>query len=101
MTTHGGQLHEKIKTFLIALRKKGGFFNTVVGIATAKALTEKSDNKHLKLIDLDRRFGAKSTFCRVVFVKRAITTSRVEIPVVARKDAELLFHHEIVSKVEK
>ena len=96
-----GHLDEKIKTFLLALRKKGGVVNTVVAIATATALIEKSDDEHLKVIDLDRSSWAKSLFRRMGFVKRAATTARPEIPAGARKEAELLFHHEIVSKVEK
>ena len=35
------------------------------------------------------------------FVKRAATTARPEITEGAQKEAELIFHHEIVSKVEK
>ena len=48
--------------FLLALRKKGGVVNTVVAIATAKALIEKSDEEHLKLINFDRCFKAESLF---------------------------------------
>ena len=35
------------------------------------------------------------------FVKRASTTSRPEIPYGSRKEAELIFHHDIAYKVEK
>ena len=35
------------------------------------------------------------------FVKRACSTGKVEIPEGAREEAELLFHHEIVSYIEK
>ena len=96
-----GHLDEKIKTFLLTLCKKGVVVNTVVAIATAEALIEESDNEHLKLIDLDRCFWAKIIFHSMGFVKRATTTSRPEIPDRARKEAELLFHHEILSKAEK
>ena len=51
-----GYLDEKIKTFLLALRKKRGVVNTVLTIATAKSLIEKSVHEHLKLIELDRCF---------------------------------------------
>ena len=96
-----GQLDEKVKKFLIALRHKGGVVNTVVANATAKALIEKSDDEHLKLIDLEQTFWAKSLFSRMGFVKRAATTSRPDVPAGARREAELIFHHEIVEKVEK
>ena len=35
------------------------------------------------------------------FIKQAPITSKLEIPDGARKEAELIFHHEIVSKIEK
>ena len=80
-----GQLDEKVKKFLIGLRHKGGVVNTVVANATAKALIEKSDDEHLKLIDLEQTFWAKSLFGRLGFVKRAATTSRPDVPAGARE----------------
>ena len=38
-------LDEKIKTFVLALHKNGGVINTVVAIATAKALIEQSEDE--------------------------------------------------------
>ena len=69
-----GKLDETVKNFLIALRKKGGVVNTVVANATAKALISKSDDEHLRLIDLNSSSWAKSLFKRMDFVKRACTT---------------------------
>ena len=57
-----GHLDEKIKTFLLALCKKGGAVNIVVVIATAKALNEKSDNELLKMTDC---FWEKNIFITV------------------------------------
>ena len=56
-TKHGrplmlGALDEKIKNFLFAIRKMGGVVNTVVAIATAKALIEKSDEEYLSNIEI-------------------------------------------------
>ena len=96
-----GTIDEKVKNFLFALRQKGGVVNTVVAIATAKALIERSKDEHLKLIDLESCYWAKSLFRRMGFVKRASTTSRPEIPYGARKEAELIFHNDIAYKVEK
>ena len=96
-----GKLDETVKNFLIALRKKGGVVNTVVANATAKALISKSDNEYLQLIDLDSSSWAKSLFKRMGFVKRACTTSRPDIPASARKEAELIFHHQITTLKEK
>ena len=96
-----GTIDEKVKNFLFTLRQKGGVVNTVVAIATAKAFIERSKDEHLKLIDLESCYRAKSLFRRMGFVKRASTTSRPEIPYGARKEAELIFHHDIAYKVEK
>ena len=96
-----GKVDEKVQNFLLALRHKGGVVNTVVAIAAAKALISKSDEEHLKLIDLERTFWAKSLFKRMGFTKRAATTGRPEITEGARKEAGLIFHHEIVAKIEK
>ena len=96
-----GTIDEKVKNFLFALRQKGGVVNTVVAIATAKALIERSKDEHLKLIDLESCYWAESLFRRMGFVKRASTTSRPEIPYGSRKEAELIFHHDIAYKVEK
>ena len=96
-----GTLDEKVLKFLVALYSKGGVVNTVVvAVAVAKALIEKSSDESLKAIDLDNSW-AKSLFVRMGFVKRACTTARPEIPEGARKEAELIFHHEITSLVER
>ena len=91
-----GHIDEQIKTFLLALCKKGGVVNTMVAIATIKVLIEKSNNEHLKLINVDRCFWAKRVFPCMGFVKRVATASRPDIPDGVRKETELLFHHEIV-----
>ena len=48
--THGrsltlGKLDEKVKNFLLALRRKGGVVNTLVAIAAAKAFIQKSNEE--------------------------------------------------------
>ena len=96
-----GSLDEKVQKFLVALRSKGGVVNTVVAVAVAKALIEKSSDESLKAIDLDNSSWAKSLFVRMGFVKRACTTARPEIPEGAQKEAELIFHHEITSLDER
>ena len=75
-----GSLDEKVQTFLVALRSKGGVVNTIVAVAVAKALIEKSSDESLKVLDLDNSSWEKSLFVRMGFVKRACTTARAEIP---------------------
>ena len=96
-----GALDEKVRNFLQIVRRKGGVVNTVVAIATAKALIEKSDQQHLKNLDLERSSWAKSLFQRMGFVRRAKTTSKPEKPERAKSEAALILHHQIVDLVEK
>ena len=44
---------EKVCNFLQIVRRKGGVVNSIVAIATAKALIAKSDLEHLKALDLE------------------------------------------------
>ena len=89
-----------MQKFLVALRSKGGVVNTTVAVAVAKALTEKSLDESLKVLDLDNSSWAKNLFLRMGFVKRASTTAQPEISKSAQKKAELIFYHEI-SLVER
>lgn len=81
-----GSLYEKAQKSLVALRSKGGVFNTTVGVAVAKAVQMSHS-------------WTKSLFVTMGFVKRACTSIRQEIPKGARKEAELIFHYEITSLV--
>ena len=78
-----GCLDEKFQSFLHVLRRKGGVVNTIVAVATAKA------------------FWPKSLFRRMGFKKRTCTTSKPEIPELAKKEAKLIFKHQIAEVVER
>ena len=75
-----GYLDEKVQSFLHVLRRKGGVVNAAVVVATGKALIERSDYEHLKCLDLDSSFWAKSLFHRMGFKKQTCTTSKPEVP---------------------
>ena len=94
-------IDEKVRNFLQIIRREGGVVNTVVAIATAKALIARSDQQHFKVLDRDSSSWAKSLFQRMGFVKRAKTTSKSEIPERAKSEAALILHHQIVDLVEK
>ena len=64
-----GTLDAKIQTFLHVQRRKEGVVNTVVAIDTAKALIARSQDEHLKGIDLESTSWAKSLFKRMGFKK--------------------------------
>ena len=83
------------------LRRKGGIVNTVVAIATAKALIARSQDEHLKCIDLESTSWAKSLFKRMGFKKQTCTTSKQEILELAKKEAKLIFQHQIANNVKR
>lgn len=66
-----GKLDEKVKKFLVALRREGGAVNTVVAITAAQALIQESNKEHLKLTDLEKSSQAKSLFQRIEFTKNS------------------------------
>ena len=84
-----GTLDEKV--ILHVLRRKGGVVNTTVTVATAKALIARGQVEYLKCLDLDSSYWAKSLFRHMGFTKRTCTTSKPEIPELARKEAKLIF----------
>ena len=90
-----------VRKFLLATRSRGGVVSTSIAIATAKALITRNPQYSLSHIDLDNSAWSKSLFKRMGYTKRMSTTSKVEIPSGAQKEAELLFLHEIVEIVEK
>jgi len=96
----GPTIDETVIKYLNAIRKKGGVVNTVVAIAVATALISKSNDESLKSLNLERTNWAKSLFKRMGFVKRCATTGKPPIPDGAKKEAGLLFHHQIVKFVE-
>ena len=64
-------------------------------------IPQRSSLEYLKSIDIENTSWAKSLFRRMDFVKRAATTGRPEIPEGTRKEAVILFHHQIVELVEE
>ena len=96
-----GAIDEKVRHFLMIVRRKGGVVNTVAAKATARALIERSNEEHLKCINIEHSLWEKSLFRRIGLVKRTCTTSKPEIPEKAKNVAELLFQHQVVSYVEQ
>ena len=52
-------------------------------------------------VDVNGKWWIQSLFHRKGFVKRAATTSKVQIPEGTDKEAELVYLHTIVSTIEK
>ena len=68
--------------------------------SAAKALLIRYPNEIGK-INLDDSEYGKSLLQRMNYTRRKATTSKVKLPDGIRKESELLFHHQIVEKVEK
>ena len=96
-----GSLDQMVQRFLLSLRKTGGLVFSAVAISAPKALIARNPQYNLSHIDLDSSHWPQSLFQRMGFKKRMRTTGKVEIPEGARKEAELLYLHNIVTIVEK
>lgn len=92
---------KKSKIFLMILRRKEGFGNSIVVIRVAQAKIEKSTDKYLKNIDLISITWTPSPFWRVGFVRRMRTTDKMEIRDRAVMESKLLFQHQIANLVEE
>ena len=95
----GVKIDEGVRKFHSALRYRGGRTTFSVAVAVAKALVQKSDDDGLKILQFGKNW-AQSRFRRMSFKKRAATTGKVIIPEGARKEAELMYLHDIVTKIE-
>lgn len=58
-----------MKEFLLHLRRKGDFVNTLVAKATAKVLNARSNDRHLKSTDLFQQHELRVCLGRLDFVK--------------------------------
>ena len=89
-----------VQTCLIAQSQRGCVINTSIANVIVRALIQKFPQA-VGNIDLESTAWARSLFKQIGFENRLNTSSKVEIPYAARKEIEFLFHHEIVTYVEK
>ena len=90
-----------VQRFLLSLQRTGGPVSSAVAISAAKALIAQNPQYNFSHIDLDPSHWAQNLFRRKGFKKRTQTTGKGEISEGARKEAELLYLHNIVPIVEK
>ena len=86
-----------VQKFLLALRIRGGLITSVIVISVAKALIARNSHLILDLIDLDSPSWAKSLFRRMGFKKTHENNWQDRG---AKKEAQLLYLHDIVSLVD-
>ena len=96
----GDKIDPLVQNYLKATRYKGGFVNSLVGIATAKALPKRNPRQEKENLKIERSW-AQSLFRHMGFVRRIKTSGKVHIRVGAQKEAGLKFLHQIVNQVEK
>ena len=87
----GDKIDPLVQNYLKATRYKGGVVNSLVAIATAKALLKRYPRLKKENLKIERSW-AQSLFRRMGFVRRMVG---------AQKEAELKFLHQIVNQVEK
>ena len=96
----GPIIDEKGRKFMVLLYKKGGHVSRSIAATTAMVLLSRTDDESVKNVVVTTTWG-KSLLQRIGFRRRAATTSKVEIPDSAKKEAGLQHHYRITSIVEK
>ena len=89
-----------VQKYIIASSNRGNVISRSIATSTAKTLISRNPG-YVGQIDLESSSWAQSLFRRMGFVRRRGTTAKLEIPDGAFKEAQLLFTHDIVSKVDK
>ena len=94
-----GKVDEMVQSYLSATRHRGGLVSRYIAIATAKALIKRNPQFNLDHVVFGNSW-AKSLFFRMGYVRRAKTTSKVQIPEAVQKEAELIFQLRTAKIVE-
>ena len=89
-----------VQKYIIASSNCSNVISRSIATSTATALISRNPG-YVGQIDLESSSWAQSLFRRMGFVRRRGTTAKLEIPDGAFKEAQLLFTHDIVSKVDK
>ena len=94
-----GKIVEVVRSYLSATRHCGGLVSRSIAMTTAKALIKRNPQFNLDHVVFGNSW-AKSLFFRMGHVRRAKTTSKVQIPEAVQKEVELIFWHKIAKNVE-
>ena len=89
----------KVQKFLKVARSCGVVINTSIAIATANGFIKHSNAESLKRLSLERPW-VQSLFHRIGYIRRFATTGKVEFPQGIKREAELLYIHDIVNVIE-
>ena len=89
----------KVQKFLKVARSRGAVINTSIAIATASGFIKRSNDEPLKHLPLERPW-AQNLFRQMGYVRRFATTGKVKLPQDVKREAELLYIHDIVNLIE-
>ena len=89
-----------VQKVLLAFLSRGGLITSVIAVSAAKVLIARNPHLMLDHLDLDSSSSAKSLFSRMCFKKRMKTTGKIKILNGAKKEAQRLYLHGIVSLVD-
>ena len=89
-----------VQKYIIASSNRGNVISRSIATSTATALISRNPG-YVGQIDLESSSWAQSLFRRMGFVRRRGSAAKLEIPDGTFKEAQLLFTHDIVSKVDK
>ena len=95
----GNKIDAAVQKYIIASSNRGNVNSRSIATSTAKALISRNPG-YVGQIDLESSSWAQSLFRRMGFVCRRGNT-KLGIPDGSFKEAQLLFTHDIVSKVDK
>ena len=96
----GTKIDTLVQRYIRAASNRGAIITRSIVKSAAKALLIRYPNEIGK-INLDDSEYGKSLLQRMNYTRWKATTSKVKLPGGIRKESELLFHHQIVEKVEK
>ena len=94
----GDKIDPLVQIYLKAIKYKRGVVNSLVPMATAKALLKRYARLEKENFKIERSW-AQSLFRHMGFVHRIKTTGKVHILVGAQKEAELKFLHQIINQI--
>ena len=94
----GTKIDTLVQRYIRAASNRGAIITRSIVKSAAKVLLIRYPNEIGKLDDSE--YG-KSLLQRMNYTRRKATTSKVKLPDGVRTESELLFHHQIVRKVEK
>ena len=96
----GTKIDTLVQRYIRAASNRGAIIPRSIVKSAAKVLLIRYP-KEIGKINLDDSEYGKSLLQRMNHTRRKATTSKVKLPDGIRKESELLFHHQMVEKVEK